>query len=233
MCYDLYLFTSLTNNRMCGAYNVINNPFTESITTILDVPAVETRGIRAPASMIQIVTEDTHDRYLEEAKWWLLLNPDGKPNYKYATFNSRYDKLYSSSLTLGLFKTSRCLIPASSFIEGQDKQYHEITTERGALALGGIYKQYEIDGETLTTASVITCPGNDKLENIHRKSLPLLIDVDDEDLVEQWLDPNMTNSEVFKPLLTDKIPLNLIATPIQGARDLTPRDEPIYIGQSR
>ena len=218
---------------MCGAYNVINNPFSESLTTELGVPAVESRGIRVPASMIQIVTEDRAGRYLEEAKWWLLLNPDGKPNYKYATFNSRSDKLYSSSLTKGLFQTSRCLMPASSFIEGQDKKYHEITSERGALLLAGIYKTYQIAGETLTTASIITCPGNEKLEHIHRKSIPLMLDVDDSDLVDMWLDPSITDSEVFRPLLNEKIPFNLVATPIQGARDLEPRGESIYIDQSR
>ena len=214
---------------MCGAYNVINNPFTESITAELGVPAIQSRGIRTPASMIQIVTEDHQDRYLEDAKWWLLLGADGKPNYQYATFNSRSDKLYSSSLTKGLFRTSRCLMPASSFIEGQDKKYHEITSERGALLLAGIYKTYQIAGETLTTASIITCPGNDKLENIHRKSIPLMLDADDTDLIDMWLDPSITDSEVFRPLLNDKIPFNLVATPIQGARNLEPRDEPIEI----
>ena len=215
--------------NMCGAYNVINNPFTESITDTLGVPAVESRGIRAPASMIQIITEDANDRYLEDAKWWLLLGADGKPNYQYATFNSRCDKLYSSPLTKNLFKTSRCLLPASSFIEGQDKKYHEITSERGAVLLAGIYKQYQIAGETLTTASIITCPGNSKLEQIHRKSIPLMLDTDDSNLIDMWLDPSMTESEVFRPLLTDRIPFNLVATPIAGARNLTPRDEPIEI----
>ena len=218
---------------MCGAYNVINNPFTESITAALDVPSIETRGIRAPASMIQIVTEDRDGRYLEDAKWWLLLNLDGKPNYQYATFNSRYDKLYTSSLTRSLFQTSRCLMPASSFIEGQDKQYHDITSERGALVLAGIYKTYQIAGETITTASIITCPGNPKLESIHRKSTPLMLDVDDTELIDMWLDPSITNSDVFRPLLTEKLPFNLVATPIQGARNLETRGEPVYIGQSR
>ena len=89
---------------VCGAFDTINNPFTNSITEALAVSEVETRGIRAPASMIQIVTEDENDRYLEDARWWLLLGKDGKPNYKYSTFNSRYDKLYTSPLTKELFK---------------------------------------------------------------------------------------------------------------------------------
>ncbi|MGJ8662074.1 MAG: SOS response-associated peptidase family protein [Marinicella sp.] len=215
--------------RMCGAYNVINDPFTHAITESLGVAAVETRGIRAPASMIQIVTEDANDRYLEDAKWWLLLNPDGKPNYKYATFNSRWDKLYSSSLTKNLFKTSRCIMPASGVIEGQDKHYHHITSERGAVALGGIYKQYKIGDETLTTASVITCGGNPKLDSIHRKSVPLMLDWEDENLLDMWLDPSLTDSEAFRHLLTPKINMNLIATPIVGARDLTPRADQIEV----
>lgn len=222
-----------TIKNMCGAFDIINNPFTDSITEALGVPSVETRGIRAPASMIQIVTEGANDRYLEEAKWWLLLGRDGKPNYQYATFNSRYDKLYSSPLTKGTFRSSRCIIPASGIIEGQDKQYHHITSERGALALGGIYKQYQVGDETLTTASVITCPGNPKLEHIHKKSIPLMLDVDDEDLIDMWLDPTMTESEAFRPLLTNRLHFDLIATPTVGARDLTPRGEAIHIGADR
>ena len=179
--------------------------------------------------MIQIVTEDKNDRYLEDARWWLLLGSDGKPNYKYSTFNSRYDKLFSSSLTKGAFRTSRCLIPASGFIEGQDKKYHHITSERGALVMGGIYKQYQVGDEVLTTASVITCPGNPKMENIHRNSIPLLLDVDDESLIDRWLDPTMTDSEAFRDLLTNKINFNLVATPTVGARNLEPRGEPIFI----
>ena len=215
--------------RMCGAFDTINNPFTNSITEALGVPEIETRGIRPPASMIQIVTEDENDRYLEDAKWWLLLGNDGKPNYKYSTFNSRYHKLYTSPLTKGAFQTSRCIIPASGIIEGQDKEYHYITSERGALAMGGIYKQYEVDGEVLTTASIITCPGNPKMDDIHRKSIPLMFDVDDTELVDMWLDPNMTDSESFRHLLTNKINFNLVATPTVGARDLGPRGEDIYI----
>jgi len=218
---------------MCGAFDTINNPFTHSITEALGVSEVETRGIRAPASMIQIVTEDENDRYLEDAKWWLLLNADGKPNYQYATFNSRYDKLYTSSLTKDAFRTSRCIIPASGIIEGQDKKYHHITSERGALAMGGIYKQYEVNGETLTTASIITCPGNPKMDDIHRKSIPLMFDVEDSDLVDMWLDPSMTESETFRHLLSNKINFNLVATPTIGARNLEPRGEPLFIEADR
>lgn len=215
---------------MCGAYAAISNIFTNNLTDSLSVPDIETRNIRVPASNIQIILNQNSQRQLVDAKWWLMLNADGRANYKYSTFNSRSDKLFSSRLTKGLFKQSRCIIPAAGFIEGQNKKYHYITAKDNAIALGGIYKQYNIEGEIITTASVITCPGeNPKLENIHKKSSPLMLDYHDKNLVDMWLEPSMTDSEAFADLLTNKIGQNLIATPIMGARNLEPQAEPLLI----
>jgi putative SOS response-associated peptidase YedK len=215
---------------MCGAYAAINNLFTDQLSSVLGVPEMENRGIRVPASTIQIIHENQGARLLSDAKWWLMLNPDGKPNYKYSTFNSRSDKLFSSNLTKGLFKQSRCVIPASGFIEGQDKKYHFLENPTGALALGGICKYYKINDEIITTASIITCPGgNPQLENIHRKSVPLILDHNDSNLIDMWLDVSMTESRAFADLLTNTITLDLVATPIAKARDLTPINQPIEI----
>ena len=216
---------------MCGAYNVINNPFLKSLTERLLVKQAESRGIRVPASEIQIIKEDAQGRDLVDAKWWLLMGRDGKPDYRYATFNSRYDKLYSSRLTQGPFKTSRCIIPASGIIEGQNKKYHYIHGKDKALALGGIYKTYQFGDETLTTASIITCPGNPKLENIHKKSIPLMLDYEDTGLIDMWLDSTLNNSEAFKHLLTNRINQDLTAVPIEGARNLEPRGEALEIAE--
>lgn len=215
---------------MCGAYVAINNPFVGQLTQMLEVPEIDSRGIRVPASNIQIIYENSQGRQLIDAKWWLMLEANGKPNYKYATFNSRSDKLFSSRLTKGLFKTSRCIIPASGFIEGQNKKYHLIESPNTALALGGICKHYSINQEIITTASIITCPGgNPKLENIHRKSMPLILDNRDENLINGWLDNTMTQAQAFTDLLRNTIPVDLLATPIAGARDLTATNQGIEI----
>lgn len=218
---------------MCGAYAAINNPFVNSVTESLKVAEIETRNIRVPASSIQIVHEDASGRHLADAKWWLLLNADGKPNYKYATFNSRWDKLYSSHLTKGLFKSYRCIIPASGIIEGQNKKYHYIQGKNKGLALGGIYKTYKIGNDTIKTASIITCPGNSQLENIHKKSLPLMLDVSDTNLIDAWLSPDFTESQAFSYLLTNSITQDLIATNIVGARDLSVMGDDINIFKSQ
>ncbi len=214
---------------MCGAYNVINDPFVDSLTERLGVPQVEARGIRVPASSIQVVRETARGRELADAKWWLLLGRDGKPDYRYATFNSRSDKLFSSRLTQGPFRTARCVVPASGVIEGQNKHYHYLTGRERALALGGIYKSYCIDGETVLSASIITCPGNPKLDAIHRKSVPLMLDTGDDALMDMWLDPDFQDSEAFADLLNNRIRQDLRATPIAGARALKPAGATVEI----
>ena len=215
---------------MCGAYAAINNPFTGQLTSLLGVPDIENRGIRVPASAIQIICNNADGNHLLDAKWWLMLDDNGNPNYKYSTFNSRSDKLFSSSLTKGLFQTSRCIIPASGFIEGQDKKYHFVTAKNSAVALAGIYKRYKINNKIITTASIITCSGgNPKFDTIHKKSIPLMLDCNDSALMNTWLDAKNTDSRLFSHLLTNKINLDLIATPIVRARDLTPINKPIEI----
>lgn len=233
----LYLFFSCLfdcqldyNKNMCGAFFVENNQGMQKLTAALGVSELDTRGIRVPASMVQIVTEpELNKRQLEEAQWWLLLDKSGKPNYQYATFNSRSDKLFSSRLTKNLMKTSRCVLPASGVIEGQDKQYHSLTTEADAVALGGLYKRYQIGDEQVTTTSVITCPPNPKLNGIHNKSTPLMLDWQDEVLINMWLDPSLTDSEVFRHVLTGELMMPITATPIQGARDLAARGEAVNL----
>lgn len=215
---------------MCGAYFVENNQGMQRLTTALGVPDIESRGIRVPASTVQIVTEGTsNSRKLEEARWWLLLDSSGKLNYQYATFNSRSDKLYSSRLTKNLMKTSRCILPASGVIEGQDKRYHSLTSEFGAVALGGLYKRYQMGDEQVTTTSVITCPPNPKLSDIHKKSTPLMLDWHDQELIDMWLDPDFTHSEAFRHILNGNLLMPIKATPIQGARDLTTRGETVSL----
>lgn len=215
---------------MCGAFFVENNQGMQKLTAALGVSELESRGIRVPASMVQIVTEpEINQRRLEEAKWWLLLDKNGQPNYQYATFNSRSDKLYSSRLTKGLFKNSRCLLPATGVIEGQNKQYHSLTSSQGAVALGGLYKRYQIGEQQLTTTSVITCPPNRKLDGIHEKSTPLMLDWQDQDLINMWLDPSLTDSEAFRHLLTGELMTPITATPIEGARDLSERGQSVNL----
>ncbi len=206
---------------MCGAFHLVKEKKSLGLMSALGTPEFTGKGLCVPASTIEIVLETESGRRCQPAKWWLLLGKDGKPNYQYATFNSRYDKLRSSFLTKKPYQTSRCIIPASLVIEGQNKKYHSITGKDRALALGGLYKTYQVGDETVTTASIITCPGHTKWTEFHAKSTPLFLDVDDTEGIGMWLDPTFNQVEAFDDWLTGRLPIDVVVTPMAGARDLT------------
>ena len=211
---------------MCGAFHLVKETKSLELMGFLGAPEFSGKGLCLPASNIEIVIETNQGRECRDAKWWLLLDKSGKPNYQYATFNSRSDKLNSSFLTKKPFKTARCIIPASSVVEGQNKKYHRVSGKKKALALGGLYKTYDIEGELITTASVITCPGNPKWAGFHATSTPLMLNTEDSDLIDMWLDPSFQQTEAFDDSMSGRFAFDLEVTAMASARDLTATAEP-------
>ncbi|MFK7862955.1 MAG: SOS response-associated peptidase family protein [Pseudohongiellaceae bacterium] len=194
--------------------NVIDSP---EIRYLMEVLGVDLYPLRnkpdiAPGSVIQIIHQKDGRRHLSDAIWWLFLDSSTlKPNYKYASFNSRSDKLNSSkSIAYKPYRQSRCIIPASAFVEGlgDKKTYHKISLENSAIAFGGLYKETinQATGESVYSASVITLPPPlPEWENIHPKSMPLILPFADNEIIDKWLDPNFCDVKQFDSLLEPKI----------------------------
>jgi putative SOS response-associated peptidase YedK len=174
----------------------------------------------APASTVSIIKQDKDQRMFADATWWLLMekNNEGlKANYKYASFNSRSDKLNNSSaIAYHPYRETRCIIPASSFVEGQDKHYYHLKPENTAIAFGGLYKTWLDDktGKFVHSTSIITLPGHPKFEHIHKKSLPLMLPLDNKPLIDAWLDPEFQQVNSFIPFLKPVLHADFHATPI-------------------
>ena len=123
---------------MCGRYNITDDPLTQLLSEQLGLfdshQSIRFSDDIAPASTISIITEnsaspDKKQRQIIDATWWLLMEKTTagfKANYKYASFNSRSDKLNQpNAIAYHPFRQSRCIIPASAFVEGQDKHYYQ------------------------------------------------------------------------------------------------------------
>ena len=208
---------------MCGRFNLIDSPEVQKLckTLGIDLPENATQSDIAPGGQIKIIHRSEGARRMSDAIWWLLL--DGKtlkPNYRYASFNSRSEKLFTeNSISYKPFRESRCIIPCSAFIEGlgDKKTYHKVELENSAIAFGGLYKEYlnQITGEIVHSASIITLlPSSHQWDKIHPKSMPLMIDFSDNRSVAQWLDSGFTSVSELRALLssTGKRPMRV--TPI-------------------
>ena len=126
---------------MCGRFNVIDSPEIQWLCASLGISLTAQHTSRdiAPGGKIAIVHELGGERVVSDAIWWLLLDHQTlKPNYKYASFNSRSDKLHSErGIAYTPYRQSRCIIPASAFVEGlgDSKTDHKIELEGSAIDL--------------------------------------------------------------------------------------------------
>lgn len=210
---------------MCGRFNVIDSPEVMTLLHHLGIevyPNFRFTPDAAPGSTISIVRQADDERLVSDATWWLMLDPATlKPNYKYASFNSRSDKLNTPrALAYQPYRESRCVIPASAFIEGlgDGKTYHKLRRPADAIVFGGLYREWvnHDTGETALSASIITLPPPDNEHwqwAIHPKSMPLILP-DDQPTLDAWLDPAIRDVSQFDDLLVPKIRLKLVATPI-------------------
>ncbi|MDG2091585.1 MAG: SOS response-associated peptidase family protein [Gammaproteobacteria bacterium] len=203
---------------MCGRFQLKSDKKTKALARSLQVSgALHYADDIAPGAQISIIGKES---VIKTATWWLLLDSlSHKPNYKYASFNSRSDKLDQvGSLAYKPFRESRCIIPASAFVEGMGdkKTYHKIELPDKAIAFGGLYKEYlnQETGEIIYSASIITLPPVTKWANIHPKSIPLMLDYENQALTEKWLGPDFNEVAEFNEILQPDIKQTQCVTPI-------------------
>ena len=222
---------------MCGRFFVINSGLTRSMLEYwgLDPKQMRFSEDCAPGGQISIIQQDGAIRRIRDATWWLLLNQQTlKPDYKYASFNSRSDKLHiTRSLAYVPYRESRCIIPASGFVEGfgDKKTYHQIELQEEAIAFGGIFKSWTSPefNEPQYSASIITLPPHPKWQKIHTKAFPLMLPWKDKKMIDSWLDPHFMSVETFEPLLAPTVNVPQIITPIDRPARRSPLGLPYVI----
>ena len=85
-----------------------------------------------------------------------------------------------------------------------------------AIAFGGLYKESfnRNTGEIVYSASIITLPPVNEWRNIHPKSMPLMLDYKNKELIDKWLDPNFSDIDTFSEPLNPEIRQTQRITPI-------------------
>ena len=183
----------------------------------------------APGQRISMVCNREGERLVLPATWWLYLQQTEqglKPHKDYFSVNTNYAKLPQKVE----YKKTRCIMPATAFVESQDgKNPHLLEPSDGsAIAFGGLYKQWmdRVTGEITYSASIITLKGHKALENIHRKSTPLWLP---DDAIDDWLDDRITDTALFDELLIPSLRTPLTVTPIDKTMSKNIIGEPFVV----
>ena len=212
---------------MCGRLNITDDPSVRSLCEAMDIelgyePQIFKRYLGA-ASKISIVRQKAGRRFMQNAIWWLLLEPTEtgfKPS-RYTSINTRYDSLNNiRKAGYRPYRQSRVLIPVKGFGEseyqsGKLLHCYDMQAKDGALLMAGLCRdwQHSGTGEVVTSCSVITLPPHPKLQNIHSKSTPMMFP-QDKGWIDAWLDDSNQQVEQFEPLLQPTIYQDLVVQQI-------------------
>lgn len=215
---------------MCTNYYLVKSKATTKLASRLGVKQRDLRfGDFKPASSISIVIKEDGQHRIVKATWWLYLEQTDeglKPHKKYFSVNSNHEKLPKRPE----YKKSRCIVPATGFVESQDgKNPHMLEPSDGsAIAFGGLFKRWKdkVTDEIRYSAAIITLKGHSALKDIHRKSTPLWLP---DEAYDDWLDRELTDTTPFVHLLKPTIHMGFVATPIDKTMSKNPIGESFNI----
>lgn len=137
-------------------------------------------------------------------RWGLVPNWAGDANIGHSMINARVETVFDKPAFEMSVRMARCLVPAQAFYEWKSvdgrKQPYAVGTDDGSVfAMAGITSNWEdhATGEILDTFSILTCPPNALMADIHDR-MPVILPAE---AWSRWLDPDVTEPEHLQPLL--------------------------------
>ncbi|MFN6014172.1 MAG: SOS response-associated peptidase [Flavobacteriales bacterium] len=122
------------------------------------------------------------------------------------TLNARVETIGEKASFRNLVHRQHCIIPSSGFFEwksiGKDKIPYFIRPAEGPIfSMAGLYDQWNdpVIGRLKTTFTILTCPANSLMEEIHnsKKRMPVLLLPEQEN---NWLRGSIDPHDLEKPV---------------------------------
>lgn len=168
---------------------------------------------------------------LQIAKWGLIPFWSKEPRMKFSTINARSETIAVSPAFREAFKKRRCVIPASGFYEwkkipdGTKIPYYIHVKNSQSFAFAGIWDSWkDAEYKELITYSIVTCPPNDLMQNIHTR-MPVILA---RDAYQEWADPD-TSSTALRQLMVPYDSRQMEAFQISTKVNSTAHDSPDII----
>ena len=188
----------------------------------------------APTNDVYTVLSADGVRRVVPAHWGLVPFWAKDPKIGSKMINARAETLAEKNAYKSAFRKKRCIIPADGFYEwtkvpGQKKKQpwflHRADGE--PLAFAGLWSTWtprdaegeKLEGESLRSATIITCEANKTVEPIHDR-MPVVLPPDAWDA---WLDPDLDDTEalqkLLKPAPDELITMHKVSTEVNNVRN--------------
>lgn len=168
---------------MCGRF-VLDLPDDDVIELVEAIPANDLPDTPnyniCPTDSVHTVTSEMGVRRLRPMRWGFLPHWYKTPGDGPLLINARAESLAEKPAFRAACRQRRCLILATGFYEwtkddgGNRLPWYIHPLEGGPVAFGGVWQDWERDGETLTTCAIVTTAANRTLSGLHHR-MPLTL----------------------------------------------------------
>ncbi len=180
-----------------------------------------------PSNSMPIIT--AHEAMAFPAKWGL-----SSINKSKLIINARAETALSLPMFKNIILSSRCLIPADSFIEWDKSAIHQpyrITIKNSkTFAFAGIYNELFVNETKTRYYTIITTQANDQMKWLHNR-MPLILNNHQENT---WLDSDTKWRTILGQIPENELIFTPISSKINGSKEnnrqlLTPIPPPLTL----
>ncbi len=196
---------------MCGRFTLASDAETlQQAFFDFDVPMnLSPRYNISPTQDVAVIANtETHseDGHVEFFHWGLVPSWAKEPQIGNRMINARSETLAEKPSFRSAYKRRRCLILSDGYYEWQKisgdriKQpvYIRLRSQK-PFVFAGLWEAWHSKGmdQPLCSCTIITCPSNDLLEEIHHR-MPVILP---RDAYAEWLAPDERSTDALQPLL--------------------------------
>jgi len=188
----------------------------------------------APTQEAAIVVrgEEGAPREVLAARWGLIPRWWRKPlsEMKASTFNARSEDASAKPMFRDAWKGARCLVPALGYYEWSGRKgtktpwFVTARTNRPGIAFAGLWARAQVEGETLTSFTILTCTAGEATRHLHPRS-PVVLG---EEAFGDWLGGC---DMPLGPIPDDRVILREVSSDVGNVRNDRPDlVEPVGLG---
>ena len=225
---------------MCGRFTLTSD--TEALSQTFfnfEIPVnLSARYNISPTQDVAVIANKSTDtmeslnaKQVEFFHWGLIPSWAKDPKIGNRMINARSETLSEKPSFRNAYKHRRCLILADGYYEWQKipgdrlKQpvYIRLKSQK-PFALAGLWETWQPEGmdEPLRSCTIITCPPNDLLEEIHHR-MPVILP---QDAYAKWLASDEQSTDALQPLLIPYSDEEMEAYPVSRFVNRPTNDSP-------
>ncbi|TWU29636.1 hypothetical protein Pla144_04150 [Bythopirellula polymerisocia] len=161
-----------------------------------------------PLSQVPVIRlDDSGEREMVPMEWGLLpfwWKPSGKSTSRKAfqrkCFNARGETIDSKPTFRAAFKSRRCLIPGTEFME---KGHYFHLSGNEPFVFAGLWEHWQGDEETIQSCTIVTTMPNAEVQSVGHPRMPVVLT--EENALATWLDPEIVEREPLAELLQPSV----------------------------